>query len=341
MANKEHLEILKKEVEVWNKWREENPEVIPDLSLTDLRGANLVGADLHRADLNGADLSGAFLGRADLSGANLTGVDLRWASLWEADLSWAVLRAATFTPEGKPIGLGSFRGLASCEGLETVRFSEPDFLANYLTRVFEYAHEPDIRDAREWPDFIEQYIKYIKVLRQLYTDKEPPEQLIKMVGVITDELIRYLKRHPEAMYQIRPRQFEEHIAEILASFGWQVQLTPPVKDGGYDIYAVSKDIKGDVETSWIIECKKNSPERKVGVDVVRALYGVKGQLQAVNALLATTSYFTEGAKELKASRYDIELKDYEGILEWINEYRPNPNGKLYIKDNKLIVPGDD
>ena len=35
----------------------------------------------------------------------------------------------------------------------------------------------------------------------------------------------------------------------------------------------------------------------------------------------------------KASRYDLELRDYEGILEWINEYRPNPDGKLYIKDN--------
>ena len=26
------------------------------------------------------------------------------------------------------------------------------------------------------------------------------------------------------------------------------------------------------------------------------------------------------------------MKEYEGILEWINEYRPNPDGKLYIAD---------
>ena len=25
----------------------------------------------------------------------------------------------------------------------------------------------------------------------------------------------------------------------------------------------------------------------------------------------------------------------------INTYRPNPNGRLYIKDNRLILPGDE
>jgi len=143
------------------------------------------------------------------------------------------------------------------------------------------------------------------------------------------------------MYQIRPRQFEELIAEILASYKWEVQLTPAIKDGGYDIFAISKDISSGVKTSWIIECKKYAPENKVGVDIVRALYGVKSDLKIANALLATTSYFTKGVKEFKESRYDIELKDYHDIIEWINQYRPNPNGRLYIKDKKLIVPGED
>ena len=35
------------------------------------------------------------------------------------------------------------------------------------------------------------------------------------------------------------------------------------------------------------------------------------------------------------------LECYGDILEWINEYRPNPDGRLYIKDNRLIVPGQD
>lgn len=33
MANPEHVEILKQGVDVWNRWREENPEVVPDLCI--------------------------------------------------------------------------------------------------------------------------------------------------------------------------------------------------------------------------------------------------------------------------------------------------------------------
>ena len=43
MANEEYLEILKQGVDVWNRRREENPEVRPDLRAADLRGANLGG----------------------------------------------------------------------------------------------------------------------------------------------------------------------------------------------------------------------------------------------------------------------------------------------------------
>jgi hypothetical protein len=31
MASPEHLAILEKGVDVWNKWREENPDIEPDL----------------------------------------------------------------------------------------------------------------------------------------------------------------------------------------------------------------------------------------------------------------------------------------------------------------------
>ena len=52
MANPEHVAILKRGVEVWNKWRIANPEVRPDLS----------EADLNKADLSEANLWFAFGG---------------------------------------------------------------------------------------------------------------------------------------------------------------------------------------------------------------------------------------------------------------------------------------
>jgi hypothetical protein len=41
MANPEHLEILKGGVVTWNRWRLENPTVIPDLGTADLKQADL------------------------------------------------------------------------------------------------------------------------------------------------------------------------------------------------------------------------------------------------------------------------------------------------------------
>jgi hypothetical protein len=62
MAKREHLKILKRGVEAWNKWRLEHGDVFPDLSDADLRRADLRGAYLRRADLSGADFTSAGLG---------------------------------------------------------------------------------------------------------------------------------------------------------------------------------------------------------------------------------------------------------------------------------------
>ena len=54
-ANQEHLDILKQGVDEWNKWRDENSEIRPDLSGADFRGANLYEAkvsDEEIADCN-------------------------------------------------------------------------------------------------------------------------------------------------------------------------------------------------------------------------------------------------------------------------------------------------
>ncbi len=65
MANPKHLDKLKEGIEAWNAWRDENPDVMPDLVETNLSGANLFEADLSGANLSLADLTGADLFKAD------------------------------------------------------------------------------------------------------------------------------------------------------------------------------------------------------------------------------------------------------------------------------------
>src|SRR5271166_1660012 len=112
MANPEHLAILKQGVEKWNKWREEHPDVQPNLdraflgfvdltranlSKVDLRGASGGGVVLTEANLNGADLNNADLSGTFLIGANLSGADVSWASLGKANLVRANLSTANLS----------------------------------------------------------------------------------------------------------------------------------------------------------------------------------------------------------------------------------------------------
>ncbi len=114
MANPEHLKILERGVEVWNRWREENPvqEIsdfeydFPDLSGGDLTQADFAGADFSQTILDEADFSGATLRQADFSGGSLESTILHGADTTEAvfafahlfvtDLRGANLRAADF-----------------------------------------------------------------------------------------------------------------------------------------------------------------------------------------------------------------------------------------------------
>jgi restriction system protein len=56
----------------------------------------------------------------------------------------------------------------------------------------------------------------------------------------------------------------ELIAELLASYGWTVDLTKQTRDGGYDIFALRKDALG-VQSSWLIECKRDHSLRNVSL----------------------------------------------------------------------------
>lgn len=87
MANKKHLTTIKKGVKTWNRWREKNLNIQPDLSGADLSRAKLATANLIETDLRGADLSQANLASANLSAANLTGAEIWGTKFDNVDLS--------------------------------------------------------------------------------------------------------------------------------------------------------------------------------------------------------------------------------------------------------------
>jgi uncharacterized protein YjbI with pentapeptide repeats len=102
MANPEHVEILRRGVAHWNNWRSKHRDERPDLTSTDLSGADFSRVDFSQADLKrvilkGTNLSEAVLVEADLSEARLTQANLSEAFLRRANFSWARLYRANLT----------------------------------------------------------------------------------------------------------------------------------------------------------------------------------------------------------------------------------------------------
>lgn len=137
MANEQHLSIIMQGSWAWYEWRQQHPEIVPDLrqaflNATAIEGtplgnvkfsgaqlsrvnlssallqrivlnnASLFGANFARSQLQGADLTGADLQLAILKGSNLSnaslfGVDLSFADLTEADLTGAYLEKANLS----------------------------------------------------------------------------------------------------------------------------------------------------------------------------------------------------------------------------------------------------
>lgn len=121
----------------------------------------------------------------------------------------------------------------------------------------------------------------------------------------------------ELAKSINWRNFELLLAKILEKFEYEVEVLKGSKDGGIDIIALNKSTSFGQER-YLIQAKKWS--NKVGVDPVRNLLWAHNEYKATKSCLITTSKFTRGAWELAEKyKWQIELKDYQKLSEWIEE----------------------
>lgn len=133
---------------------------------------------------------------------------------------------------------------------------------------------------------------YIEYIREIYSARD----LFDLYNSVS-ELVIVLQAEPALLADLEPRHFEEVTAEIFRDKGFEVELTKRTRDGGKDVIAFHKDQLG-IRSKYIIECKYYSDTNKVGVDIVRALYGVKNSHSGGNlGIIVTTSTFTSGARE--------------------------------------------
>ncbi len=142
--------------------------------------------------------------------------------------------------------------------------------------------------------------------------------ILECSSIVDARLIEYFNSHPEELKTMNRRTFEELVAELFKGFGYEVELTQQTHDGGKDIIAIKQS---EVSVKYLIECKRPDPGGYVGVRPVRELLGIRIDELATKGILATTAYFSKDAIKLyEKHRWELELKDYDDLLEWIRKY---------------------
>jgi len=96
MPAEQHIQLINQGTDVWNRWRESNPDETPDLSQADLRGKQFSKINLKNANLQDAKLQFCNLTGAVLNGANITKAKFLEANLQYANLQNATLEGANF-----------------------------------------------------------------------------------------------------------------------------------------------------------------------------------------------------------------------------------------------------
>lgn len=96
MANEEHLKILKQGAQVWNRWREDNPEIKPDLSEARLKRLYLEGVNLSFSDLSKAFIHGCVFASADFKEVRMVQTLFNKVILIEANIELTFIVSTNF-----------------------------------------------------------------------------------------------------------------------------------------------------------------------------------------------------------------------------------------------------
>ena len=145
---------------------------------------------------------------------------------------------------------------------------------------------------------------------------ELPSSVVVAVCEVSTELIRLLRDNPAGMRGLSPRRFEYLVAALLERQGFEIEMTPETRDGGFDMYAAQKTGLG--RFLCLVECKRYCPPHKVGVSVVRSLYGVVQAKRASAGVIASTSFFSADAIEARSAiEHQMNLRDFTDLQEWL------------------------
>ena len=286
MANPEHLHILEKGVDAWNRWRHENPDIVPDLV-----GASFQEVDLQLVDLSYAGLRGAKFDKANLGGANLKGADINMAYFSEANFHFSNLERARIVGtalNGAKFQLTDFsQTWLNGVGLKDSDFTHARFCATAFLGV-------DLSGARGLESAQHFGPTFVDINTIYYSKGNIPEVFLQKAG-IPDNFIEYMSSMTAKAFEYhscfisysgKDEKFAERLHSELQNMGVKCWFAPEdMKIGDairqrIDLSIQSHDklllvlSKNSIKSNWVEdECEtayeRESREQKIVLFPVR------------------------------------------------------------------------
>lgn len=204
LSKNEIINLLKTDVNKFNRLRIAKKITNVDLRGADLRGAdlrraNLIEADLSEADLSGAKLFGASLQRAIMVNAIMVSADLSYATLYDADLSRADLSYANLSNANLGKNLIMSHANLSHANLRGVDLSEANLDGADLEGVknYKFSKKPEVSKKSEKEEYPDDYLQksIIEHLNEIEDAGDYP--IITLYNLIEDIQIGYEISSPE------------------------------------------------------------------------------------------------------------------------------------------------
>ncbi len=221
----------------------------------------------------------------------------------------------------------SRQGIMSVAALRAYKPGISNLFKNKTTfeRMMDYSYPGYLQKLLEnFPELLDNENEKLELTSFDFAPDDLSEQnkiiIYKEIPKIQTRLEQIYLDHRK-LYELKPREFEELMGELMTHDGWRVELTKQTRDGGHDLICL-KSID-DMEFKLIGECKRNAAERKIGVGILRGLQTVISDESAHKGAIFTTTYFTKDSISY-SQKYDpkkIELRDINYIINWIRRIR--------------------
>jgi GTPase SAR1 family protein len=182
---------------------------------------------------------------------------------------------------------------------------------------------------------IQALCKSIQSIFPRRVEEENLERVNIIVRTMIFKLCELIARHPRSLEDIEWRDLERVIAVSLEEIGFDVQLTPPSKDGGKDV--IAKCRVSNQEKTYFIEIKHWRKGGKPNENHISEFVEVNVANQTDGGLFVSSSGFTnEVYSQLgELIRQKVRLGDDNKIVSMCRRYVRSKNG---LWQNETTLP---